>query len=281
MADNNINEDVERVELPGSGDKDAPESKGEDGTNEDPDEDESLKDDSTEENAEPAPPAATEDKGGEDGNLNDVDGETPRERALRLKLADSEKENRRLLGQDLKIGEAPIAVKKELPPERADILKKYRPEEIAALREVLPVLAEDMGYVRTDQLNAQQYAERSEIELQEFLKEHPVYLPEKDKDGLLWGKFKENFQMYKQPKDPKDFKKIFNRIHTDIFGIKPAGDKGAITAAQQKIKVASHAGASSPNRSGVSDRPRAGSPGLRLDMLKGFSDEERSEMLGE
>lgn len=87
--------------------------------------------------------------------------------------------------------------------------------------------------------------------------------------------------MYKQPQNPNDFKKIFNRIHTDIFGIKPIGDKGALNAAKEKIKVASHSGASGPTRNVITPTRKANAAGLRLDMLKGFSEEEVAQMAGE
>ncbi len=138
-----------------------------------------------------------------------------------------------------------------------------------------------MGFVREDQLTANQYAERSQNELDDFLKEHKEYLPENDKGGILWDRFKQEFKMYAQPQNPKDYRKIFNKVHSEIFRIRPAGDKGAINAAQKKIQVASHAGASGPSRPVISPRAKQNVPGVRLDMLKGFSEEDLAELMGE
>lgn len=301
MAEKNTIEDVERVELPGS--KDSDQDNGADDSSEDTSNGVDGEQDSEKGAEKPPvrepqeqivkskptePEGKKEDVGvnadedsDDDKKPKPVEGETPKERALRQKIEKMEAENRKRFAGEIKIGEgAPESDKKELLPDKQAILKKYKPEEIAALEEVLPVIAEKNGYVRGEQLASQTYATQSQDILDEFLKEHKEYMPEQDKDGLLWNRFKEEFGMYRQPKDPRDYRKIFNRIHTDIFGIKPQGDKGTITAAQRKIQVASHAGASGPNRPTVSSRPRTNTSGLRMDMLKGFSDEEKAEMAG-
>lgn len=226
----------------------------------------------------PAPTA--EESGLAADDLAEVEGETPRERALRLEVTRLKKISRQertteIIGQNA----APHQPQKGPTPEMAKILEKYKPEEIQSLREVLPYLAEEMGFVRNDQLNANNYTEKASGELDAFLEKHPEYLPQNDKDNVLWGRFTQEYGMYKQPTDPRDFRKIFDRIHRDIFGIKAAGEtKPTVTAAQRKVTSASHAGASTPPRSTVSTRPQSNTSGLRLDMLKGFSDEEIAEL---
>lgn len=223
-------------------------------------------------------------QGGTEGRQpKPVPGETPRERALREELVKARKNARQAQGSELAIGNrgaAPAATteKKELSPEQQAILAKYKPAEIQSLREVLPAIAAELGFVRVDQLSAQHYNERAESELDTFLEAHPEYLQENDPEGVLWGKFKGEFAQYKPPANPKDYRKLFNRIHTEIFGIKPAGDHGTITAAQRKITVASHAGASGPTRT-TPIRTRTAPSGLRLDMLKGFSEDEKKGMI--
>lgn len=216
-------------------------------------------------------------------DLAEVDGETPRERALRLEVTRLRTENRKERGAEfLGQNQNPPPVHKEIDPKKAEILKKYKPEEIQSLREVLPVLAEEMGYVRSDQLDANSYTEKASGELDTFLEKHQEYLPENDKGNVLWGRFQEEYKMYKQPTDPRDFRRIFDRIHKDIFGIKTTGEgKGAIQAAQRKVQSAAHAGASAPTRSVAPTRPKTNTSGLRLDMLKGFTDEEKADMTGE
>ncbi len=228
-------------------------------------------------------PAPKGDEGvGEDG-LKDVEGETPRERALRaeitkLKARERKEQTDEIIG---KSGPAPVPAKRELTDQQKATLGKYQPEEIAALREVLPTLAQEMGYVRQDELAGATYAEKSQEVLDGFLEKHPEYLPENDKDGLLWKAFTAEYGLYKQPSNPKDFAKIFNRIHTDVMGIKPAGPLPKVNAQQEKTKVASHAGASSKGSSSGNRAEKPSATGLRTDMLKGFSDEEKAEMFGD
>lgn len=220
---------------------------------------------------------------GKDDDLAEIEGETPRERALRLELTNQRRINRQLRGEDLGISKAPPAqagAKKELTPEKAAVLGKYKPEEIQALKEVFPVLAEEMGFVRQDELAGTNYAERAQESLDNFLEKHPEYTPEKDPDGTLWNAFKAEYGMYKQPSNPKDFAKIFDRIHRDVFGIRPKGDLKTVNAGKEKARVASHAGASSAPAAPRAQRAAA-PQGLRVDMLKGFTDEEKAELLGD
>lgn len=227
--------------------------------------------------------AASEGKNkvGPDG-LKDVEGETPRERALRAELALTRGQLRKERGQELGIEHTPqgqqAPAKKEPSAQSQEVLKKYKPSEIAAFREVLPAIAEELGFVKAADLSQQTYAQQSQAVLDEFLEAHPEYSAENDKDGVLWNAFKGEYGLYNKPANPKDFAKIFNRIHTSIFGIKPAGDKGPINAAQQKINVASHAGASGPSRSSAPARSSANAAGLRLDGLRGFTQEELDDI---
>ena len=220
----------------------------------------------------------------DDVKISEIEGETPREHALRLEVTRLKQLNRKERSNDIlgKEGNS-IPAKREMSPESKAKLANYREEEINALRDVFPVLAEEMGFVRSDQLNAQSYSEKAGSELDTFLDKHPEYLPENDKDNVLWSRFQEEYKLFKQPENPKDFKKLFERIHKDIFGIKVAGEgMGAINAAQRKVNSASHAGASAPTRaSGLHKAPARVSSGLRTDMLRGFSDDEIAELIGE
>lgn len=212
-----------------------------------------------------------------DDDLATVPGETPREHALRLDNKRLKTELRKSRGGDLGIKTTTAPAKKELSDDKKKILAKYKPEDMQNLREVVDALAEDMGFVRKDEISASSYTEKGEEELNKFLDSHPEYLPENDKDNLLWGRFRQEYSLYKQPENPKDFKKIFERVHQTVFGIKPSGDIKKIDASKEKIKVASHSGASKPGN-GI-NRSTAPS-GLRFDMLKGFSDEEKAELEG-
>jgi len=222
---------------------------------------------------------AAKSKDGTAVELHEVEGETPREKALRLEITRIRRENATARKGELGITEPnqPIMTKKELSPEKAKVLSKYKAEDVESLKELMDVMAEDMGFVRKEQLGASTYAEKANEQLESFMEKHPEYLPENDKDNVMWGRFKEEYSMFKQPANPKDFAKIFDRIHRDLFGIQPARANRQIDAAREKVKVASHAGASKPSASSRKS-PQAG--GIRADMLKGFTDEEIADITG-
>jgi hypothetical protein len=234
-----------------------------------------------EEESEPSPkvepkPKPAKSAGDDIANIKD---ETPRERALRLEVTRLRRLGRKEQSDELLGGHVPIHEKPEISPERKKVLEKYKPEEIDALRETIDVLAEEMGFVRKDVLNQTTYANHANDELNTFLEKHAEYLPENDTDGTLWNAFKDEYALYKQPSDPREFKKIFDRVHKSVFGIKPAADINKVNAQNEKIKVASHKSAS-PAPTSRKSTPR-NSSGLRLDMLKGFEQEEIDEMTGE
>ena len=215
-----------------------------------------------------------------DGDLKAVEGETPRERALRFEVTRLKRINRfhkrdELFGKDA----PPPVTKKELSPEKKKLLERYNAEEVQGLREVLDVIGEDIGFVRKDEFQATTYQHSASGQLDAFLDEHQEYMPENDKDNLLWSQFKAEFELYRRPEDPKDFKKIFTKIHRDIFGVQPASGLRKINAQQEKIKVASHSGASAGKGSARSSAPVL-DPGLKSH-LKGFSEAEMKELFGE
>lgn len=214
------------------------------------------------------------------GDLTDEDlavipGETPRERALRLEVTNQKRINRQLMGQGLGIKSENKPEKKELSDDKKKVLAKYKPEDMQNLREVFGVLAEDMGFVLKDELGANTYTDKAGEELEKFLESHPEYLPENDNGNILWDSFRKEYALYKQPENPKDFKKIFDRVHQTVFGIKSAGDIKKIDASKEKVKVASHSGASKTTQAASKGKAPAG---LRFDMLQGFSDEEKAEL---
>lgn len=205
-----------------------------------------------------------------------VEGETPKERALRQKVEELEVELRGKQAGQLVEGAKPAAApaKATLTPEEEAVLKKYKPGEIQALTEVTPILAKQLGFVRAQDLTQSQYADKARETIVEWVNAHPEY-----KDQTLWDRVKTIADStYKPPLDPKDWKKILNRIHTELSGVQPMGDKGEIIAGQQKIKVASAPGNSGPSRTAAPSRQKVTPQGLRLDALSGFSDEEKERI---
>lgn len=202
-------------------------------------------------------------------------GETVREFAMRAELTRTRGMLRQQRGQEL-LGEpnaaaAPVAK----PAAQTEILSKYRPEEIKALQEV----AEALGFVKADQLQTKTYGDKGQEYLDSFLDKHPEYSPENDTDGKLWDAFKGEFGIYKQPSDPRDFPRIFNKVHAAVFGLQPQGAGGKTAAATEKVTVASRGSAAAPsNTARPAARAAAAPAGLRKDMLKGFTAEEMEEM---
>ncbi len=196
-----------------------------------------------------------------------VEGETPRERAMRLEAT-----RLKAIIRDHKKDE--LFVKKPTDPKAPDEeLAKYDPEQIKNFEQI----AKQLGFAKKDEILSQTSQERLNDTFNDFMEAHPEYAPENDKDGLLWNNFKSEFQLYNASNDPKVLKKILNKVHNDVYGVQPAKNLNKINASKEKIKVASHTGASAGKETKTKTQPPSG---LRTDGLKGFSDEEIKELIG-
>jgi len=209
--------------------------------------------------------------------------ETPREYALRLEVTRLKRGNREKRTQDL-LGvdkpEKPSGLSKaqynELNEDEKKILSQYDQNELSTFERVLNVLAKKYGWVKREELASTTKSQISNDILDGFLQNHPEYLPENDKDNLLWNRFKTEFQDYKTPANPRDLRRIFNKIHRDIFGVKSEEGLKKINAQKEKLKVVSHSG-------GSATRGQSSSKGTNLTTeqkshLKGFTEEELEEM---
>ena len=285
MANENEPEvkDVERVEVTPAGDDEetveTPES-----SKEEPETVEPEKEPESEVEPEKEPEPVIENAApetDENGEIKRLPDENPREYAMRLEITRLKSDLRKDRSSEI-LTPPPPATKKELSPEKKAILSKYKKEDLDTLHEVFDVMAEDMGFVRQDQLGATAYQQKATEVLDDFLEKHPEYQLQNDKDNVLWERFKQEYSLYRPTQNPKDLKRILDKVHKEVFGIKPAAALKNEDAAKEKIKVASHSSASRPaaNREGVK-RANAPAQGLRTDMLKGFSDQEISELVGE
>lgn len=194
-----------------------------------------------------------------------VEGETPRERAMRLEMTRVKGLLRDQRRDELFVKQ-PIS--KVTDPDLAD----YDPEELKRFE----TLATKMGFAKKDEIIRESVQDKNNSEFETFIEAHPEYSPENDKDGALWNQFKAEFALYQPPTDPKTLKKVLNKVHNDVFGVQPTKNLSKINASQEKIKVASHTGASG---SKVAPKVKAQpSSSLRLDAMKGFSEEEIAEL---
>lgn len=195
-----------------------------------------------------------------------VEGETPRERALRLEAT-------RLKGLLREQRKDELFIKKETVSPKDEELAGYDPEELKRFETV----AKKLGFARTDEIIYQTTQDKLNSEFDSFIESHQEYAPENDKDGVLWNQFKSEFSLYNPPKDQKTLRKVLNKVHNDIYGVQPAKNLSKINASQEKIKVASHVGASTGKDTQVK---REQQPVLRTDALRGFTDEEKKEIFG-
>jgi hypothetical protein len=204
-------------------------------------------------------------------DVKEIPGETPKERALRQvvkKLRGKLREENRKL-----VSEEPLFVKEsgELPDE----LKDYDAEELAKLEKFLSA----RGYIKKDEVEQKAYnSVRDEI-WAGFLDEHPEYLPENDTDDVLWKAFQEELGLYARPKNPKDFKKLFDRVHKNIFDENPKISPGQVAAKAEKIKVASSGSATIAKPKNNATIQKSNDSELAK-WLKGFSEDEIADILG-
>lgn len=194
-----------------------------------------------------------------------VEGETPREKALRL-------ETSRLKGLLRKERQDELFVKQPIVKSQEEDLSDYDPDEVKRLETLIGKL----GYVKGDKIIRDSVQDKNNSEFETFIDSHPEYSAENDKDGLLWNQFKTEFALYNPPQDPKTLRKVLNKVHNEIYGVQPAGNLNKINAQREKIKTASHAG-NQGSRASISS-PQAPNPNIRRDMLKGFSEEDLKEM---
>ena len=197
-----------------------------------------------------------------------VEGETPRERAMRLEMTRVKALLRKERSDELFIKQ-----KDDKTVIDDEELKDYDPEELKRFEK----LALKMGFAKKDEIIGQSIQERNSSEFDSFMEEHPEYSPENDKEGLLWNNFKETFQLYVPPKDPKTLRKVLTQVHNQVYGIQSPAKLTKINASREKIKVASHNGGASAGKT-VSKSVSKAPDGIRKDALRGFSETEIDEL---
>lgn len=226
----------------------------------------------------------TKDENADD--LAEVEGETPRERGLRKELT---RVKRLIRGEKAKDLFGAGVIKTDAPEKKQEaddltdtdkeLLKQYDPKQLAELESIFGIIAKRQGYVKKGEFQAATNQQIATATLDEFLSKHPEYLPENDTDNVLWTEFKEGVQLYRTPENPRDYAKIFERVHKEVFGIKQGGDLKKTKAKAEKIKVASHANASSTKKAVKSSTAVNLDPTLG-EHLKGFTEEEKKDIFG-
>ncbi len=258
-------DEEEESETPSSSSDEEKDSADEEGTEEEETEEE-TEEESTEE-SESTEEESTQEVEKSEIQIKEVEGETPKERALRL-------ETTRLKGLLRKERADDLFVKPKVKQVQDEDLSEYDQDELDRFEKI----ALKMGFAKKDEIIQGSTQEKNNAEFESFIEAHPEYAPENDKDAILWNQFKTEFALYQPPQDPKTLRKVLNKVHNDIFGVKTTNNLNKINASKEKIKVASHTGASV-----VKNTPKPqqrNNSGLRLDALKGFDDKEKAELFG-
>lgn len=142
-----------------------------------------------------------------------VEGETPREKALR-------KELQRLRETVRKNNVKETFATNEEPSEESknaynDLKAKgYSDQQIADMELAIDVIASKKGYVKTDPIQSVQ------VVVDSFVEEYPEYKPSNDKDDVRWNKFSEilNGGTYNlKGKTADQLRKIFSKVNDDVI----------------------------------------------------------------
>lgn len=221
----------------------------------------------------------------EKDELKPVEGETPRERALRAALLKAKRELRAKKVRETMEGAAE-GVDNDISDEDYDKLREiYDDDEIQRMETMIDIIARKKGYVKNEQL----VANEGNNVLNEFIKAHPQYEPENDPNDKHWKTFVkilESDYNYKGKK-PEQLKSIFAKVHADVnkeLGIKDtttavAINKRKLDAQRQKIRTAGISGATG-NSKPVNKSPEAQNKATKTidptvrSMFKGFDDSD-------
>lgn len=204
-----------------------------------------------------------------------VEGETSREKALRLEVQRLKGLQRQKEVKEIADGvQSPAAVEDKYKALRD---QGYTDEEIAKMETAVDLIASAKGYVRADR----SYAQTVQDSVDGFTEDHPEYKPTNDPDDARWNLFQSLLKdgTYNlSGKTPKQLKSIFDKVDADVrrtlgepVTIKPTPTQ--VAAQQHKVQVASHAGGSKPTPS--SDKPKIDPKGTVGGVkLVGFDEED-------
>lgn len=204
-----------------------------------------------------------------------VPGETPREKALRMEVTRLRNKNRSS-GKKSLIGETPAAAAATLNPQDEELLQRFNPDELKNFEALFGVYAKKFGYVQKSEYQADSYSGVANTLLDSFIESHPEYSPENDPDDALWNQFVEEAKQYRPPSNPRDYIKIFNKVHAGLFGVQPKANLSRVNAQQQKVKTAATGGGGKTSVTTSKAVPNL-DPSARQH-LKGFSEDELNEL---
>lgn len=198
-----------------------------------------------------------------------VEGETPRETALRIKVSQL-RQKIRDKDKVIEIADPVITDTKEY-----DELKElYTDDELKKVEKLFDVIGKKKGYVKSSEI----YAQSGNEVLEDFIEKYPEYKPENDTEDVRWNTFKNILvrDYNRTGKSTKELNRIFEKVNRDVldeFGESPkkAISQGERKAQKQKIRSVSHSGGTKVKVSKKSNAPT--DPTIRA-MFKDFKDED-------
>lgn len=197
-----------------------------------------------------------------------VEGETPKEQALRIQI---QKLREKIRDKDevIKIAQPIIS------DEEYEALKdEYTPEELQKVEKLFDVIGKKKGYVKAEDI----YTQSGNEVLEAFIEKHPEYKPENDLDDFRWNTFKNILtkDYNRVGKQPKELTKLFEKVNRDVleeFGESPKKtiSSSKLNAEIQKVRSVSHTGGTKTEISKKSNAPT--DPNVRK-MFKDFDDDD-------
>lgn len=210
-----------------------------------------------------------------------VEGETPREKALRLEVQRMKHKLRERGMQDLADPSkaAPQKPNEDEVQELRDL--GYSDQEISNMEKAIDVIAKKKGYVKAED----NYQKEVNAVVNGFINEHPEYKPENDPEDVRWNRFDEIIKsgVYNTAgKSPEQLQVIFGKVHKDV--VEELGEPTASVerkrqnAQEHKIKSISRSGGtkSSASKQTPAKKAAAVDPEVRS-FFKGFDDEDLEE----
>lgn len=150
--------------------------------------------------------------------------------------------------------------------------------DVAVIEKVLRA----KGYVRKDDISAITHKEKMDSYKNEWLSQHPEYLPENDKDDSHWDALDSAVSAYfKAPTNPKDITKVLDAAHAMIGGqskVLPVKSPASIAAAKEKLLSVSKSSGGSGATSIVKSSSQKIDKGM-ASYLHGFDDDELKDLI--